>query len=252
MRNLTAVSSASRNKPAIGNLSEYKIYDEDELIISLSRNNYKTKQYEECTIFVKIGNGGLPQRLHQELFENCKTLGKTLRPRCKRRNGRGLYFGVWRRSMKKARWTADSHRNDRRKNIIDVFMKHGAFKYISGILKRRFPAIYDRYIKTDFDVDNFEKRTFSPYMTMGLNLNNAVSIHKDWSGDVDGMECVAVVGDWKVGGDLVLEDIKTIVKLRPGDVYLLNSANVFHHVTDFEGGSRYSIVLFTDKAMIKT
>jgi hypothetical protein len=159
--------------------------------------------------------------------------------------------------MKRPAWTADSHRNDLKKDNVDEFLGScaHAFKYMCGILKRRFPKIHDRYVNTHLDLDNFEdykKRSFAPYMTMGVNVNNVVSMHKDWSGDMEGMECMAVVGDWKVGGDLVLEDAKAIVKLRPGNVYLLNSANVFHHVTDFDGCSRYSVVLFTDKAMIKT
>jgi hypothetical protein len=256
MKNLTAVHISSSNKPVIGDLSEYKIYDEDELVISVSRRNHRTKKPEERVIFVKIGNGGLPSQMHQELFNNCKILGKTLKPRSKRRNAQGLYFGAWRRLRKKPAWTADSHRHDRKKGNVDEFLGNCShvFKYMCGVVKRRFPKIYDRYVNTQLDLedfDDFEKRPFAPYMTMGVNVNNAVSMHKDWAGEMDGMECVAVVGDWKVGGDLVLEDVKTIVKLRPGDIYLLNSANIYHHVTNFNEGSRYSVVLFTDKAMIK-
>jgi hypothetical protein len=115
--------------------------------------------------------------------------------------------------------------------------------------------IYDKYSKIDSNLnlsalEDFKILPFRPYCTIGLNINYSVEMHKDWEGDPNGMECIIVIGDWTNGGHLVLEDVKAIVTIRSGDVYFLNSANVFHQVTPFEG-TRYSLVQFTDHVFVK-
>ena len=239
-------------------ISYYQVYDsqDDNMVFRFQRQNNQTNQFEDKIVFVKIGNGGLPEHLHQLLFNECKILKELVKPTVTRCYNGVLYFGIWKRYMSSANWTGDSHRDDKQKKDVDNFLLScaPAFKYICGILKSRFLEIYNQYTESYSNIDtrlsdNIMK-SFAPYKTMSINLNRAVSIYKDWDGDINGIECIAVAGDWENGGDLVLEDLNAIIKIRPGDIYLLNSANIFHHVIPYTKGSRFSIILFNDKAMI--
>ena len=100
------------------------------------------------------------------------------------------------------------------------------------------------------DQEYYEQRSYAPYITLTINNDIAVTIHKDWNDNIDSMECIIVIGDQTQNGNLILEDLNIHIVLKPGDIYFLNSANIFHAVTPYSGGSRYSFVMFSDKNMI--
>src|SRR4051794_7115618 len=167
MRNLSAITSSTRDKPHAGNVSEYREYDEDELVISIAQTNHRTNRYEERIVFLKVGNGGLLEQLCNTLFNNCKILGDTLRPSSKLRGAKGLYLGAWKRYLQAAKWTVDSHQQDDKKAIVDAFLGGCAhvFQYMCGIIKRRFPAVYNRYTVAAIHLAEYDNRPFAPYAT---------------------------------------------------------------------------------------
>jgi len=159
--------------------------------------------------------------------------------------------------MKEPQWTTDSHHNDDQKEDIDKFLQEcePAFKYVINILKKRFSNIYNRYVQSNKhfsiqDQEHYEQRPYAPYTTLTINNDIVVTMHKDWNSNIDGMEYIIIIGDWTQNGNLILEDLNAHIVLKPGDIYFLNSANVFHAVTPYSGGSRYSFVMFSDKNMI--
>jgi len=82
-------------------------------------------QFEDQIVFIKIGNGGLPEHLHQVLFNQWKILIESVKPSVARHDNGGLYFGIWKRYMLTPQWTADSHRkndDDEQKKNVDNFL----------------------------------------------------------------------------------------------------------------------------------
>jgi hypothetical protein len=190
-------------------------------------------------------------------LEQCKILSTNIKPTNTRRGASSLYLGAWKRYKNEPAWTADSHHGDTQQEDIDNFLQIStpAFKYVQNILKQRFPDIYDRYIEANknislHDQEHYQERPYAPYATLTVNVDKAVTMHKDWEGDIYGMECIIVLGDWTIGGELILEDVNACIVLKPGDIYFLNSANIFHYVNPHSGGLRYSLVMFTDKTFI--
>ena len=85
-------------------ISYYQVYDsqDDDMVFRIQRQNNQTNQFEDKIVFVKIGNDGLPEHLHQLLFNECKILKELVKLTVTRHYYGVLYFGIWKRYMSSA------------------------------------------------------------------------------------------------------------------------------------------------------
>ena len=74
-----------------------------------------------------------------------------------------------------------------------------------------------------------------------------IEIHQDVRERPFIPSCLAPVGDFQ-GGDLILWELRTVVELKPGDVFFFYDSLV-HHSNETVQGTRHSIVAFTQQNM---
>jgi hypothetical protein len=118
------------------------------------------------------------------------------------------------------------------------------------ILRVVFRRIHQSY--EAFNLPAGMERMAGPWMGMAINtgtLEKPVQCkeHRDIKVAKYGISCVCPLGDFE-GGELILWELKTAIKLRPGDLVFLRD-NLITHSNGSVEGIRHSLVAFTRQDM---
>jgi hypothetical protein len=120
----------------------------------------------------------------------------------------------------------------------------------SEILRQVFPGIHNSY--QSFKLPAGMERMAGQWMGMTINtgtLEDPVCCkeHRDIKAAKYGISCLLALGDF-VGGEVILRELKTAVRLRPGDLFFLRD-NLITHSNRPVKGVRHSIVAYTRQDM---
>jgi predicted 2-oxoglutarate/Fe(II)-dependent dioxygenase YbiX len=111
-------------------------------------------------------------------------------------------------------------------------------------MKVLWPDEYSRLEKEGF-ADSLPGNMISPvhpHAGFAINLNVATICHRD---EKDDGSCTLVPFGEFDGGEIVLEEVGLIIKLRPGDILYFRSTDLTHYNLDYKG-RRGSLVIHTD------
>lgn len=113
----------------------------------------------------------------------------------------------------------------------------------SYLARANFPHMYERYKAVNVSLK------FGIWTSAALNVNFAVNTHKDSGDDEDGICAVIVFGEFE-GGEICFPDQLICIPVVGGYIVIFHSCKYRHYVANFVG-CRYSIVLYTQKSVIK-
>jgi hypothetical protein len=124
------------------------------------------------------------------------------------------------------------------------------WKRMSHYLEVLFPSAFK-----DITTHKLPDGMFSlagAYMGCVVNIQDDESsvetkIHRDVRERPFAPSCLCPVGEYE-GGDLVLWELRTVVELRPGDLFFFPDS-LIHHFNEAVIGERHSIVAFTQQNM---
>jgi hypothetical protein len=183
-------------------------------------------------------------------------------------NIRGSYFGYflgfWSRQGNPFNLTSE-HRGvcpatgrkntdiDQYKEAVNQFMDKT--KNVWGMCRTIFEdELFDWYSKCMQIKDiaeGMDERLWFPWTGISLGLDHNSESHQDQNNAEGLVTCVVVFGDWKEGGDIVLEDYRAQIRLHPGDIYFFEGTKLWHRVKPFSGGERNVFTLYVDKKLLK-
>lgn len=118
---------------------------------------------------------------------------------------------------------------------------------ISDILGSISPATYRRFLRYPLPdrLDRFCTAFAGCVVNLGGEDPVQTAPHRDVKESIYGYSCVIPAGDYS-GGALILFDLKLVVELGPGDVFLFPDS-LIHHANEKVEGNRSSIVAFTQE-----
>src|SRR5262249_17799213 len=137
------------------------------------------------------------------------------------------------------------------------------FEYLRGLFQHHFPDIFQRYCQVHIDpcpgddeleMPWFQTQPFWPWCCMTLTScepeQGQLKFHSDRNKDPKGLVTVVVFGHHINGGEVVLAKHQTVISCPVGTIYMLRGIEKYA-INKCVGGRRYSLVLFTDKFILK-
>jgi len=118
---------------------------------------------------------------------------------------------------------------------------------LSDILGQVSPSTYRSFLR--YPLPKNAERFCTAWAGCVVNLGGQDPVqtepHRDVKESIFGFSCVIPAGNY-TGGGLILYDLKMIVELAPGDVFLFPDS-LIHHANEDIVGDRSSIVAFTQE-----
>jgi hypothetical protein len=117
------------------------------------------------------------------------------------------------------------------------------WKFASNLLLKYFPTVHETLERVRVP------HKFGAWHMAVLNVNLAVTPHRDDFDYKEGICCLIVFGEFE-GGELCFPEEIVCIKVRNGTIVLFYS-RMFTHVVSMFIGTRFSVVLHADEEVIK-
>jgi predicted 2-oxoglutarate/Fe(II)-dependent dioxygenase YbiX len=123
----------------------------------------------------------------------------------------------------------------------------GLWKRLSNILGQISPGTYRQFLR--YPLPKNSPRFCSAWAGCVVNLGDKdpvqTKLHRDVKESKFGFSCVVPAGNY-IGGALILYDLRLVIELTPGEVFLFPDS-LIHHANEDISGERSSIVAFTQE-----